>query len=281
MSLSPQTLNLSHTPLFQHYAEAILAGDRAKCRELVEKAAECGVSPKQLLLELCWPAMEAVRQLHKDARISRASLHLATRLNRAVVDRVCGNLPVDASNGKKVLVLCGGAEPEELGGQITSDLFESAGYEVKFLGGGVPNDEILHLVGHWRPDLLVMFATLPADMPATRQLIDYLRDVSRQPNLQVMCCGGIYERAEGLAEEVGADLFAADAADAVRVAQENPHKRATVDQQTVGRTRRARKAAQTAASAKPRGPMPVMESTSDEADDAEIETEAPAFRRAA
>jgi len=60
--------------------------------------------------------------------------------------------------------------------------------------------------------------------------------------MQVMCCGGIYKRAEGLAEEIGADLFAADAADAVEVAEGNPSKRATVDQQTVGRTRRIRKA---------------------------------------
>ena len=277
MSLSPSNLNLSQTPLFQHYAEAILAGDRPKCRELIEKAAECGVSPRQLLLELCWPAMEAVRQLYKDHRISHASLHLATRLNRAVVDRVTGNLAIDRSNGKKAVVLCGGAEPEELGGQITADLFESGGYEVKFLGGGVPNDEVLHLLGQWRPDLLVMFATLPIDMPASRQLIDYLRDVARQPNLQTMCCGGIYARAEGLAEEVGADLYAADAADAVRVARENPFKRATVDQQTVGRTRRVRAAAQKAVRT---GPRPVMESTGD-CEEMLDQSETPELRRAA
>ncbi len=60
--------------------------------------------------------------------------------------------------------------------------------------------------------------------------------------MQIMCCGGIYKRAEGLAEEIGADLYAPDAAEAVRVAGENPDRKATVDQQTVGRTRRIRKA---------------------------------------
>ena len=44
-------------------------------------------------------------------------------------------------------------------------------------------------------------------------------------------------RAEGLAEEIGADLYAPDAAAAVRIAGANPNRRATVDQQTVGRTR--------------------------------------------
>jgi hypothetical protein len=61
--------------------------------------------------------------------------------------------------------------------------------------------------------------------------------------MQVMCCGGIYKRAEGLAEEIGADLYAPDGAAAVKIAAANPTRKATVEQQTVGRTRRIRKAA--------------------------------------
>jgi len=61
--------------------------------------------------------------------------------------------------------------------------------------------------------------------------------------MQIMCCGGIYKRAEGLAEEIGADLYAPDAAEAVKIANANPDRKATVDQQTVGRMRRIRKAA--------------------------------------
>jgi hypothetical protein len=88
-----------------------------------------------------------------------------------------------------------------------------------------------------------MFGTLPSGVPAVRKLIDYLRDVNSCPNMQIMCCGGIYKRAEGLAEEIGADLYAPDAADAVAIANNNPGRKATVDQQTVGRSRRVRKAA--------------------------------------
>ena len=89
-----------------------------------------------------------------------------------------------------------------------------------------------------------MFGTLPSGVPSVRKLIDYLREVNSCPEMQVMCCGGIYKRAEGLSEEIGADLYAPDAAEAVRVANAHPTRRATVDQQTVGRTRRIRKAAQ-------------------------------------
>ena len=244
---APATPTLTDTPLFQHYIETLLSGDRPRCRQLIEKAADCGVGARQILLELCWPAMEAIRQLYKDHRISLAAEHMATRLNRACVDRVTGELPIAEPNGRKVLLTCGGAEAEELGGQITADLFEAAGYEVKFLGGGIPNDELNHLVGLWRPNLLVMFATLASDMPAARQFIDQLREHGSQPDLQVMCCGGIYKRAEGLAEEIGADLIAFDAEDAVETAIVNPHRRATAEQQTVGRGRRDRAAKEKAA----------------------------------
>ena len=67
-----------------------------------------------------------------------------------------------------------------------------------------------------------MFGTLPSGVPAVRKLIDYLREVNSCPDMQVMCCGGIYKRAEGLAEEIGADLYAPDAAEAVEVANAQP-----------------------------------------------------------
>ena len=245
---------LYDTVVFGHFVKTLLVGDRPACREVIEKAAECGFSPRQLLLELCWPAQEAIRELYREHKISLAAQHMATRLNRATVDRICGSLAMEAPNGRKVMLMCGDSEPEELGGQITADLFEAAGFEVKFLGGGIPNDEVLHILGHWRPDLLVLFATLPKDMPAARTLIDYLRDVNAQSGLQVMCCGGIYKRADGLAEEIGADLFAEDADDAVRIARQFPQQRATAQQQTVGRKRRARRAQEKRSSTGARAP---------------------------
>jgi methanogenic corrinoid protein MtbC1 len=234
---------MSFSQLRESYVEALLAGDRVSARQLVEDALTQGTDAFDLLNNLIWPMMEHIQSLYRDDRISISSLNLGTRLNRSITDQLTARLERSESNGKKVLIFCGDDEPEELGGQICSDLFECDGWSVRFAGGGVPEDEVLEMIGQFRPDLLVMFGTLPAGVPAVRKLIDYLREVNSCPNMQVMCCGGIYKRAEGLAEEIGADLYAPDAAAAVEVVSENPSKRATVDQQTVGRMRRIRKAA--------------------------------------
>ena len=227
----------------QRYVELLLAGDRTSCRNVIDQAVASGLDALQLLNELVWPTMELLQHLYREDRIGISALNMATRLNRSLTDQLCAKLPRCASNGKKVLIFCGDDEPEELGGQICADLFESNGWTVRFAGGGVPDDEVLTLIGEERPDLLVLFATLPSGVPSVRKLIDYLRDVNSCPDMQVMCCGGIYKRAEGLAEEIGADLYAPDAATAVAIANEHPTRKATVDQQTVGRTRRIRKAA--------------------------------------
>jgi methanogenic corrinoid protein MtbC1 len=212
-------------------------------RQMIAAAQSAGITPRDLLNNLIWPTMESLQQLYRDDRVSAGQLNMATRLNRSITDQLTGQLEHAEPNGKRVLIFCGNDEPEELGGQICADMFDSAGYTVRFAGGGVPDDEVLKFIGDFRPDLLVMFGTLPSGVPAVRKLIDYLRDVNSCPDMQVMCAGGIYKRAEGLADEIGADLYAPDAQQAVEVAASSADRRATVDQQTVGRMRRIRKAA--------------------------------------
>jgi len=238
MSLSIPSNNLS-----QRYLKPLLEGDRAQCRKVIEEALFEGATAHELITQLLWPTMETIQTHHREDRINQNTLNLATRLNRAITDQVSTRLEKKPANDRRVLIFCGADEPEELGGQITADLFESDGWTTRFAGGGVPDDEVLNFIGEYRPHLLVMFGTLPSGVPAVRKLIDYLREVNSCPDMQVMCCGGIYKRAEGLSEEIGADLYAPDGAEAVKVASANPNRRATVDQQTVGRTRRIRKAA--------------------------------------
>jgi methanogenic corrinoid protein MtbC1 len=249
MSVQATTMRLVpavSSNLLDRYVSVLLSGERAAARKLVDAALSNGngggLNAATLLADLVWPVMERIQAAYKDDSINQTQLNLATRLNRFVADLLGSRLEQAAPVGKTALVFCGDDEPEELGGQITADLFEAAGWSVKFGGGGVPSDEILKMIGAERPDLLVMFATLPSGVPAVRKLIDYLREVNANPDMQILCCGGIYKRAEGLAEEIGADLFAPDAHDAVRVAANSAGKRATVDQQTVGRMRRIRKA---------------------------------------
>lgn len=192
------------------YMEHLLAGNRRGCRQVMQQALAQEESPAELYENLLWPAMEHIEKLWKADRINRATQQLATRINRMITDQLQALLTVQAGNGKKALLLCAPHEPEELGAQMICDILESSGWEVYFLGGGVPDDEVLMLVGLHRPDVLIIYGTRPEGTPAVRCLIDNIRHVDPCPEMNIMLTGGIFARTEGLWHEVKADLFASD-----------------------------------------------------------------------
>jgi len=210
--------------LFETYLEALLKADRSAARDVIRRALGMGHKAQVAYEQLLWPAMERIDQLLREEQISLVTEHFATRINRFLADQIQTQLLRREKRDKKALVLCAPNEPEELGAQMISDLLEADGWDCCFLGGGVPQDEILELVGSIRPDLLVIYGTKPAGTPGVRQMIDKIRDVGACPMMNVMVGGGIFNRVEGLWEEINADFWAATARDAVKIAGQAEQK---------------------------------------------------------
>ena len=103
-----------------------------------------------------------------------------------------------------MLAFCGPQDSDELGAQMGVDLLESAGFQVTFAGGNIPNDEILQRVHSTRPDVLLMFAAGAPDLPSLRRLIDTLREIAACPAIPLWGGGGLFNRAERLAQWTGA-----------------------------------------------------------------------------
>jgi methanogenic corrinoid protein MtbC1 len=164
--------------------------------------------------------MENVEKLYRADRINLATEHMATRISRSIADQLQTRLPRQSANGKRILITCADGEPEELGAQMCADLFEAEGWEVFFVGGGVPNDEILGVVGQLRPDILLVFGTQPGGVANVRRLIDLVRQIGANPTMNIMLSGGVFNRADGLWKEVNADLFAPSANEALTMADQ-------------------------------------------------------------
>lgn len=202
----------------ERYLGSLLDGQRQACRDMLDEAIASGIEAKMVYRKVMWPAMENIDKLYRADRINVATEHLATRISRLVADQLQARLPRQESNGKRILITCADGEPEELGAQMCADLFEAEGWQVYFVGGGVPNDEVLGMVGEYRPDILLVFGTQPMGVPNVRKLIDLIRHVGSNPTMNIMISGGVFNRADGLWKEVNADLFAPTVAEALTVA---------------------------------------------------------------
>jgi methanogenic corrinoid protein MtbC1 len=224
--------------LFKQYLEHLFAGKRCQARELIFAAQDRGIPACKLLKLVIWPAMDQVEQLYRDDHISLIMEHMATRINRMLADQLQGCLARAPKTGQRMVVTCGHGESEELGAQMTADLFEAAGWSVWFLGSGVPNDEILQFVGKIEPDILCIYGARPEGVPNIRRLVDMIRSVGVCGEMQIMVTGGVFSRADGLADEIRTDLFAPNAASALRLVDEHPVRIPKPDVPEPGRRRK-------------------------------------------
>jgi methanogenic corrinoid protein MtbC1 len=204
--------------ILERYLESLLMGDRNRCRSVIEETLQTGTPANSVYVEVIWPMMVEIENLLRADRISPTQEHLATRINRTIVDQLQNKLPRRPSKNKKIAVCSAPDELQELGAQIIADLFESDGWQVRFLGGGLTNDDILAFINEYAPDVLLIYGSTPKQAPGIRILIDTIKDVNAWPDMRIMLSGGVFNRAEGLWEEIGADLFAATAFEALHVA---------------------------------------------------------------
>jgi methanogenic corrinoid protein MtbC1 len=230
---------MSRRVMIERFHEALISGDRTAARQMVDECLEADLSAEQIIENLFWPALEMIERLFRNDQLSVLSHNYATRLMRMLADQMQLRLQPGAPRDKRVMMFCGPNEPNELAGQMAADLLEAAGYEILFAGGGVANDEIIAQIGTVNPDILLLFSSAPSDLPHIRQLIDQLHDTGVCPELQIVVGGGVFNRAPGLAEEIGADLWAITPIELVKAINEKPERRAPANQRTVGRRRRS------------------------------------------
>src|SRR5262249_47291451 len=101
--------------------------------------------------------------------------------------------------------------------------------------------EILSLVGQLRPHLLIIFGSKPVDAPRARELVKMIRDINANPTMNIMVSGGVFNRADGLWQEVQADLFAPTAEHALNLANGAQPRTPDVRPISSGKKRRRRR----------------------------------------
>ncbi|MBN1943726.1 MAG: B12-binding domain-containing protein [Phycisphaerae bacterium] len=227
--------------LFKQYLEQLFAGKRSGARELLFDAHDRGFGADRLLSSIIWPAMEQIDKLHRDGHITAIVEHMATRINRMVADQLHSVLNRKPKDGRRVVVFCGASEAGELGAQISSDLFEADGWSVWFVGAGIANDDALRFLGDVTPDVLLIYGSLPTEVPGVRKLIALIREVGVCQDMQIMVCGGVYSRVEELAEEIKADLCAKNIRDALVLSEKYPSRVPREDVPEPGRRRKRKR----------------------------------------
>lgn len=198
----------------------LLDGDHRGLARVVRAQAPDADGLLRFYLDVLPSVMEELGALWQRGRISVADEHLATSLASRVIAQLYASLPErEPVPGKVAVVACAPGETHELAGRMLTDLLEAGGWDVSFIGAGVPAAELLHYVGRRKPFLLCLSVTMPLNLQAAAELTHELRGEPDWERLRVLLGGRAFALEPALAHRMGADGWADSVAAGVHWAE--------------------------------------------------------------
>ncbi|MDY4573787.1 MAG: corrinoid protein [Intestinibacter sp.] len=202
----------------QEVATAVERGKSKKVAGLVQEALDSGVSAPDILNAMI-DAMSVVGEKFTKNEIFVPEMLVAARAMQKGVEvlkpLLMGENAVSA--GKMIMGTVAG-DLHDIGKNLVIMMLESAGFEVIDLGVDVPAEKFIEALDQ-NPDVKIVGASalLTTTMPALKDTVKALNEYPNRDKFKVMVGGAPIT--QEFADEIGADAYTEDAAEAAQVAK--------------------------------------------------------------
>jgi corrinoid protein of di/trimethylamine methyltransferase len=198
--------------------DTVIRGDAKLARAITEQAIASGVNPLTLVNEFMAPAMDEVGrrfecseyfvpELLLSARAMKASLELLRPLLAARGEQPVGRVVIGTVKG----------DLHDIGKNLVAAMLEGGGFEVIDLGVNVSPEMFAATVKEKNANIVALSALLTTTMPSMQSTINALKQSGLRDQVKVLIGGAPIT--QKYAEEIGADGYSDNAAEAVAVAK--------------------------------------------------------------
>ncbi|MBR0324502.1 MAG: homocysteine S-methyltransferase family protein [Selenomonadales bacterium] len=217
MAAPVQTAAADTLPTLDRLKDAVVRGEKELAEQLVIKALEEGTAPNEITEQGLTEAMNIVGEKFGSGKYFLPQVLLsAETMNVAfqTIKRQLPSLTMD-SLGTVVLATVKG-DIHDLGKNIVAALLENSGFTVIDLGKDVPAEAVVTAAKEHQADLVGLCALMTTTVTEIDRTIDALKEAGVPAQTII---GGAVVTAD-YAREAGADAYAEDGVDAVRVAKQ-------------------------------------------------------------
>jgi MerR family transcriptional regulator, light-induced transcriptional regulator len=205
---------------YDRYLDAARADDQHLAFDLVERARAVGLDLPTLYLEVLQPALREIGRLWQENELTVAEEHLATAITQSAMLRIYGSHDLREGTGPLLIAACAETERHEIGLRMLCDFLDLEGWETVFLGPSVPAEDLARMVVDRRPDAVALSASITPHLPQLRSTIATIRAAAGDDQPLIVIGGRPFLDQPELAERLGADLCAPDAAEAAKLLAE-------------------------------------------------------------
>jgi MerR family transcriptional regulator, light-induced transcriptional regulator len=202
---------------YASYLAAVRSGQRRDAFDAVERACAAGLDLRTLYLEVFQPALREIGRLWQEDLLTVAEEHLATAITQTAMLRVYRDIPLADGSGPLLIAACVASERHEIGLRMLCDFLDLEGWETLYLGASVPAESLARMMEVRRPDVVALSVSIAPHLPQLRSTIAMAREAAGRVQPLFMVGGRPLVDQPDLAERLGADLTARDAAEAAAV----------------------------------------------------------------
>ena len=202
---------------YQDLADAIIAGDNVKSKEITQKLVDSGVSSSEILNEGLVPGMEVVGRQFKANEMYIPEVLIAARAMHAAMDII---KPMLSESGAKMkgTVIIGTVQGDlhDIGKNLVGMMLEGGGFSVIDAGVDISAEKFVEEAKKSGAKLIGLSALLTTTMPVMKDVIAALKADSATADVKVMVGGA--PLTQEYADSIGAKGYAPDASSAVDLA---------------------------------------------------------------
>lgn len=198
------------------YISAALAGQRQAALNIVHEMLNEDATVVDVYCNLLQPAQYEIGRRWQENLITVAHEHMASAVTQYVVAQLYAELPAPETLRGNAVVTGVQGELHQLGANMVSDMWESNGWNVRFLGTQLPHSGIIDIVREHRADVLGISTTMLFNLDKVAQLIVDVR-AAVDYEICVIVGGRAFEHAPTLWSEIGADAFGTDLVHSINV----------------------------------------------------------------
>lgn len=205
--------------IYQTAIEAIVKGDKALAVEMAKKGLSEGIDPLELLNQGFIPGIKKVGDMFDVGTLFVPDLILAANAMQNATDIVNATIPEnDRQVQGRFLIGTVKGDVHDIGKTIVVSLLKASVFEVRDLGRDVSTERFIKEADEFKADIIGTSSLLTTTMPAQQELEEELKRAGLKGRYKTIVGGApVTQR---WANRIGADAFAENAGECVRVAKE-------------------------------------------------------------
>ena len=161
--------------LYSNYLNALLAGKRSECHNIVKELLDGDIDIKELYNQLFQRSMYQVGELWENNRITVANEHLATSITESLLNLSYPSVFATERIGKKAVISCSANEFHQVGGKMVADILELNGWDGHFLGANTPPDAMVQFIQDEKPDFVGLSLSIFSNIDNLKCAIEAVR----------------------------------------------------------------------------------------------------------